>query len=65
MRDKVTVRSAKKQGLRVRRRYKSGLIVSPSPGLHRAADTNRYLDTLGVSLDEFEAFITTACTKRR
>jgi peptidylprolyl isomerase len=27
-------------------------------GLHRAAEMNRYLDTLGVSLDEFEAFIT-------
>jgi parvulin-like peptidyl-prolyl isomerase len=27
-------------------------------GLHRAADTNRYLDALGVTLDEFEAFIT-------
>jgi len=26
-------------------------------GLHRAADMNRYLDALGVSLDEFEAFI--------
>jgi peptidylprolyl isomerase len=27
-------------------------------GLHRAADTNHYLDALGVSLDEFEAWIT-------
>jgi peptidylprolyl isomerase len=27
-------------------------------GLHRAADTNHYLDALGVSLDEFEAYIT-------
>jgi peptidylprolyl isomerase len=27
-------------------------------GLHRAADMNHYLDTLGVSLDEFEDFIT-------
>ena len=27
-------------------------------GLHRATDTNRYLDHLGVSLDEFESFVT-------
>jgi hypothetical protein len=27
-------------------------------GLHRAADMNHYLDSLGVSLDEFEDFIT-------
>jgi peptidylprolyl isomerase len=27
-------------------------------GLHRAADTNHYLDALGVSLDEFEDYIT-------
>jgi len=27
-------------------------------GLHRATDMNHYLDALGVSLDEFEAFIT-------
>jgi peptidylprolyl isomerase len=27
-------------------------------GLHRAADTNRYLDAMRVSLEEFEAFIT-------
>lgn len=60
VRDKLAVRAAKKQGLRVTpdeiqeradqfRRVK---------GLHRAADMNHYLDTLGVSLDEFEAFIT-------
>lgn len=60
VRDKLTVRAAKKQGVR----------VSPEEiqeradqfrrvrGLHRATDTNRYLDTLGVTLDEFESFIT-------
>lgn len=26
-------------------------------GLHRAADMNRYLDSLGVTLDDFEAFV--------
>ncbi len=59
VRDKITVRAAKKQGI----------AVSPEEiqeradqfrrilGLHRAADMNNYLDTLGVSLDEFEIFI--------
>jgi len=27
-------------------------------GLHRASDTNKFLDTMRISLDEFEAFIT-------
>jgi peptidylprolyl isomerase len=59
VRDRLTVRAARKHGLRIApeeiqeradryRRIK---------GLHRAADTNRYLDRLGVSLDEFEAFV--------
>ncbi len=60
VRDKLTVRAAKKQGIP----------VSPEEiqdradqfrrvqGLHRAADMNHYLDALGVSLDEFESFVT-------
>ncbi|MGZ5198817.1 MAG: peptidylprolyl isomerase [Telluria sp.] len=60
VRDKLTARAARK----------AGLAVSPEQiqeradafrrvlGLHRAADTNHYLDALGVSLDEFEAYIT-------
>ncbi len=60
VRDKLTVRAAKKHGVVVTaddiqtradqfRRMR---------GLHRAADMNHYLDALGVSLDEFEVFIT-------
>ncbi|HEY8101338.1 MAG TPA: peptidylprolyl isomerase [Burkholderiaceae bacterium] len=60
VRDKLTVRAGKKQGIAVSteeiqeradqfRRVK---------GLHRAAEMNHYLDALGVSLDEFESFIT-------
>ncbi len=60
VKDKLTVRAAKKQGIP----------VSPEEiqdradqfrrvqGLHRAADMNHYLDALGVSLDEFESFVT-------
>lgn len=60
VRDRLCVQAARKQGMRVSpeeiqeradqfRRVK---------GLHRAADTNRYFDALGVTLDQFEAFIT-------
>jgi len=54
------VRAAKKQGIRVppeeiQERADQFRRVK---GLHRATDTNRYLDGLGVTLDEFEAFIT-------
>jgi parvulin-like peptidyl-prolyl isomerase len=60
VRDKLTARAARKHGI----------TVSPQEiqeradqfrriqGLHRAADMNQYLDTLKVSLDEFETFIT-------
>jgi parvulin-like peptidyl-prolyl isomerase len=60
VREKLAVLAAKK----------GGLVLAPEDiqeradqfrriqGLHRAADMNHYLDTLGVSLDEFEDFIT-------
>jgi peptidylprolyl isomerase len=60
VRDKLSVSAAKKKGIR----------VSPEEiqdradqfrrvqGLHRAADMNNYLDSRGISLDDFEAFIT-------
>lgn len=60
VRDKLTVRAAKR----------AGIAISPEDiqeradqfrriqGLHRAADTNHYFDALGVSLDDFETFIT-------
>lgn len=60
VRDKLTVRAAKKAGIavtpeEVQERADQFRRVR---GLHRAAETNHYLDSLGVSLDEFEAFIT-------
>lgn len=59
VRDKVTVHAAKKQGIRVSDEEVQARAdqFRRVHGLHRAADTNRYLDALGVSLDEFEAFI--------
>jgi peptidylprolyl isomerase len=60
VRDKLTVRAAKKQGVRlspaeIQERADQFRRVM---GLHRAADMNNYLDALKISLDEFEAFIT-------
>ena len=60
VREKLTVRAAQKLGIdvpaeQIQERADQFRRVR---GLHRASDMNRYLDALGVSLDEFEAFIT-------
>jgi peptidylprolyl isomerase len=60
VRERLTVLAAKKQRLQVapeeiQQRADQFRRVR---GLHRATETNRFLDALGVSLDEFEAFIT-------
>jgi len=60
VREKLTVRAAKRQALALKpediqeRADQFRRIL----GLHRASDMNQYLDNLGVSLDEFEDFIT-------
>lgn len=60
VRDKLTVRAAKKQGMQVQPAeiQERADQFRRVQGLHRAADMNRYLDALMVSLDEFEDFIT-------
>jgi peptidylprolyl isomerase len=60
VRDRITVMAAKKCGMTlapedVQERADQFRRIQ---GLHRAADMNNYLDAIGVSLDEFEAFIT-------
>jgi parvulin-like peptidyl-prolyl isomerase len=60
VRDKLAVHAAKKLGIAVsadeiQDRADQFRRVQ---GLHRAADMNRYLDGLGVSLDDFETFLT-------
>jgi peptidylprolyl isomerase len=60
VRDRLTARAARQMGLpvspeQIQERADAFRRVL---GLHRAADTNHYLDALGVSLDEFEAWIT-------
>jgi peptidylprolyl isomerase len=59
VRDRLTVRSAKKHGVRVSEEevQERADQFRRARGLHRASDTNKYLDAMRVSLDEFEAFI--------
>lgn len=59
VRDKLTVHAARKQGIEatpeaIQERADQ---VRRVRGLHRAVDMNRYLDNLGVTLDDFERFI--------
>jgi parvulin-like peptidyl-prolyl isomerase len=60
VRDKITVLAAKKQRIAVAPEeiQERADQFRRIQGLHRAADMNNYLDAIGVSLDEFEAFIT-------
>jgi len=59
VREKLTVRAARKLGIampaeEIQERADQFRRIQ---GLHRAADMNQYLDTLGITLDEFEDFI--------
>ncbi|KQV87955.1 peptidylprolyl isomerase [Rhizobacter sp. Root1221] len=59
VRDRITVQAAKKQGLRVSEAeiQERADQFRRVRGLHRASDTNKYLDALHVGLEEFEAFL--------
>jgi peptidylprolyl isomerase len=59
VRDRITVRGARKMGIRVSEQeiQERADQFRRVRGLHRASDTNKYLDAMRVSLDEFEAFI--------
>jgi len=59
VRDRLTVQAAKKMGLRISEEdiQERADQFRRVRGLHRAADTNKYLDAMRVTLDEFEAFI--------
>jgi len=59
VRDRLTAQSARKAGIRV-----SEVEIQERAdqfrrvrGLHRASDTNKYLDAMRISMEEFEAFI--------
>jgi len=59
VRDRLTVLGAKRAGLRVSEAeiQERADQFRRVRGLHRASDTNKYLDAMRISLDEFEAFI--------
>jgi peptidylprolyl isomerase len=67
VRERLAVRAAKKQRIAVSPEDVQARAdqFRRARGLHRAADTNRYLDRLGVSLDEFESFITDGLYQER
>lgn len=60
VRDRLTVIAARKHGVQVSTEEIQARAdqFRRVRGLHRAADMNRFLDTFGISLDEFEAFVT-------
>jgi len=60
VRDRLAVIGARKAGIRVSEAeiQERADQFRRVRGLHRAADTNKYLDAMRVSLEEFEAFIT-------
>jgi peptidylprolyl isomerase len=60
VRDRLTARAARQAGLQLapEQIQERADDFRRALGLHRAADTNHYLDALGVSLDEFETWIT-------
>ena len=59
VRDRLTVQTAKKQGIRVSEEelQERADQFRRVRGLHRASETNKYLDAMHVSMDEFEAFL--------
>ena len=67
VRDKLTVHAAKRAGLTLAQEdiQERADQFRRVQGLHRAADMNHYLDALGVSLDEFEVFVTDSLYQER
>lgn len=67
VREKLTVLAARKGGVSVPPEdiQERADQFRRTQGLHRAADMNHYLDALGVSLDEFEDFITDGLVHER
>jgi len=60
VRDRLALLGARKQGIRVSEAeiQERADQFRRVRGLHRASDTNKYLDAVRISLDEFESFIT-------
>lgn len=60
LKDKLTIHAARRAGIEVTPEeiQERADQFRRIHGLHRAKDTNDYLDTVGVTLDDFEGFIT-------
>ena len=60
VKDKLTIHSARKQGVSVTAEeiQERADQLRRVRGLHRAADMHRYLDSSGLTLDDFEQFVT-------
>src|SRR5580658_6119186 len=60
VRDRLASRAAKKAGIQLSETeiQERANEFRRAQGLHRASDTNKYLDGMRISLEEFEAFIT-------
>ncbi len=60
VKDKLTVHAAKKAGLTITTEelQERADQLRRVKGLHRAVDMNRYLDSTGITLDEFEQYLT-------
>lgn len=67
VRDRLTVQAAKKAGIQVSEQdiQERADQFRRARGLHRSVDTNKYLDAMHVSLDEFEAFISDSLYQER
>jgi peptidylprolyl isomerase len=65
--DRLTVLAARKQGITVSEEEVQDRAdqFRRVRGLHRMADTNKYLDAQRISLDEFEAFITDSLVQEK
>lgn len=67
MLDKLTAHAAKKRGIQVTLEEVQERVdeLRRIRGLHRAKDTLKYLESLGISVDEFERYITDALYKEK
>ena len=67
VRDRLAVLGAKKAGIQVSEAeiQERADQFRRVRGLHRASDTNKYLDAMRITLDEFEAFITASLYREK
>ena len=67
IKDKLAVHAARKQGIEIadEELQERADQLRRAKGLHRAKDTNRFLDVLGVTLDDFERYISDMLYKEK